>query len=252
VAVARPSRRERVRAATFEEINQIARRLLVEEGKDGVTLRAIAREMGVTAAALYRYFPSLEHLLTALASALFDELRIEMERARDDCPASEVAAALLIMARGFRQWSITHPAEFALMFATPVAGLAAGQQVDATSTSASATYAADEFARVFAAQFAEVWRQTRFAVPTDDQIATPLHSQLVACLATLGVDMPAGAMLTFLSLWFRLYGMVALEVFGKFQFALSDPEPMFEAEFAAVARELGLASAAASAPASSP
>src|SRR5215472_8388491 len=68
------SRRDRVRAATTQEIMQTARRLLAEEGPDAVTLRAIAREMGMTAPALYRYFGSHEDLIMHVIGDIFTEL----------------------------------------------------------------------------------------------------------------------------------------------------------------------------------
>ena len=77
------SRRDRVRAATVTEIKDTARRILVGEGIDGLSLRAIAREMGMTAPALYRYFPSREDLLVHLIGDLYDELSDTMEAARD-------------------------------------------------------------------------------------------------------------------------------------------------------------------------
>ena len=76
------SRRDRVRAATVTEIKDTARRILVAEGPDGLSLRAIAREMGMTAPALYRYFPSREDLIGALIADLYDELTAAIDRLR--------------------------------------------------------------------------------------------------------------------------------------------------------------------------
>jgi AcrR family transcriptional regulator len=76
------TRRERVRAATVAEIKQVARRLLVNEGPQNVTLRAIAREMGMTAPGLYRYFPSYDHLLAELVVDIYRELTDALGEAR--------------------------------------------------------------------------------------------------------------------------------------------------------------------------
>ena len=65
-----PTRRDRVRAETVREIKQTARRVLVEQGPNGLALRAVAREMGMTAPALYRYFTSREHLIEHVFAAL--------------------------------------------------------------------------------------------------------------------------------------------------------------------------------------
>src|SRR5215469_15896464 len=74
IMVQAPSRRDRVRAATTQEIIETARRLLVEQGVTAVSLRAIAREMGMTAPALYRYFDSHEELLRHVVANIFTEI----------------------------------------------------------------------------------------------------------------------------------------------------------------------------------
>ena len=76
-----PSRRDRLRAATIEEIIQTARQLLVKNGPEAVSLRAIAREMGMTAPGLYRYFGSHEELVRHVCASIFTELGEDIHRA---------------------------------------------------------------------------------------------------------------------------------------------------------------------------
>lgn len=231
------SRRERLRAATIEEIKTTARRLLVSDGPAGVSLRAIGREMGMTAAALYRYYPSLEALVTALCGDLFDECRTAMEHARDEYPPDELGRRLYAVCRAFRGWSVAHPAEFGLMFGSPLPGL-----TDTMHDTVSAEHAAGmRFASVFAELFTGVWQRAPFPTPADEELPESLRSQLATYVATIGADLPLGAAQVFLSCWIRLYGLVALEVFGHLHFAFSDVEPMFEVELVSVARMLGLA-----------
>ena len=80
------TRRDRMRAATTAEIKGTARRILVEQGPDAVSLRAIAREMGMTAPALYRYFGSREQLIRHVIGDIFTEVA-------DDIGAAIQAAA---------------------------------------------------------------------------------------------------------------------------------------------------------------
>jgi AcrR family transcriptional regulator len=88
------SRRERARADTLREIKQTARRVLVGSGPDGLALRAIAREMGMTAPGLYRYFASRDELLAAAAAWLRDEvLQLPIEIGDEGIAASFRAAA---------------------------------------------------------------------------------------------------------------------------------------------------------------
>jgi AcrR family transcriptional regulator len=233
------NRRERLRAATLDEINQSARKLLVQDGHTGVSLRAIAREMGMTAPALYRYFPSLEDLLGGLCASLYDELRESLERVRDACPADDPGGRLIEVCREFRGWSVAHPAEFGLMFGSPVPGLT--RQAGPTECTDSEPHLAGmRFAALFMALFAEIWSRAPFPVPPKEEIEPPLYSQLEAFLSGLDTGLPVSMGQVFLSCWIRLYGMVALEVFGHLHFALTDPEPMFEAELAALGKQLGI------------
>src|SRR5688572_7945802 len=77
------SRRDRLRADTVREIKETARRVLVDQGVDGLALRAVAREMGMSAPALYRYFDSREDLVEHVVADLYDELVAVLEAARD-------------------------------------------------------------------------------------------------------------------------------------------------------------------------
>jgi AcrR family transcriptional regulator len=229
------SRRERLRTATVTEIKDVARRLLVTGGPAAISLRAIAREMGLTAAALYRYFPNLDALVAALCADLYDECREHLERARDRCPPEDTSAALYAVCREFRRWSIAHPAEFGLMFASPVPDLGGEHDPESEPHAAGC-----RFALLFATLFSRLWVEGQFPVPTPDEMDPTLCAQLQAYVDELGAALPVGAAQVFVSCWIRLYGMVAMEVFGHLHFALSDPEPMFEAELAAAAAQLGV------------
>lgn len=230
-----PSRRDRVRAATTEEIKQTARRILVAGGPDAVSLRAIAREMGMTAPALYRYFASHEDLLRGVVGDIFGELAdeiyaaIEMVDAADGSMAEKVAAAC----RGFRAWALSHPAEFALVFGTPVPGI----EVEADDFCEEC---ARRFAGTFFGLFAELWDKRPFQIPAAEDIDPGLREQLTRYRDGIGSDLPLGALLTFLRCWVRLYGVVAMEVFGHLGFALDDPAPMFEITLAELATLVGL------------
>ena len=225
-----PSRRERVRAATVEEIKQIARELLVREGVAGVSLRAIARDMGMTAAALYRYFPSLESLLASLCADLYDECREAMERARDE-QLADPGARLYAVCHTFRSWSVAHPAEFNLMFASPLVGLD-DEHNHLDPATMSAHEAGGRFAQTFADLFAALWQRAPFPVTAATDLPPDLVGQLDLFVRQMGVTVPVGAAQLFLSCWIRIY--------GHLHFALTDVEPMFEAELAACARMLGI------------
>jgi AcrR family transcriptional regulator len=237
-----PSRRDRLRAATTEEIIQTARRLLVASGPDAVTLRAIAREMGMTAPGLYRYFDSHEELLRHVCANIFTELgagiREAIEAATAPAEAADPMTAKLTVkmvaaCREFRRWSLSHQAEFGLLFGIPLPGLDDGRY-DIADECALA------FAGTFFALFLELWNTVPFPVPEAADIDPGLLDQLQRYRDALGADLPVGAVLTFLRCWTVLYGAVSMEVFGHLRFALEDPAPMFEITLSDLASLVGL------------
>jgi AcrR family transcriptional regulator len=237
-----PSRRDRLRAATIEEIIQTARRLLVTNGGEAMTLRAIAREMGMTAPGLYRYFDSHEELNRHVCASIFTELGGDIHRAIEEAAvpaeaadpmAAKLTVKMVAACREFRRWSLTHKAEFGLLFGVPLPGLDDGRY-DVADECALA------FAATFFALFLELWNAVPVPVPEDADIDPGLRDQLRRYRDQLGSDLPLGAVLTFLRCWTVLYGAVAMEVFGHLNFALEDPAPMFELTLGDLATLVGL------------
>ncbi|MFG1778422.1 TetR/AcrR family transcriptional regulator [Micromonospora sp. NPDC049048] len=218
--MAAPTRRERLRKATVAEIKDGARRLLVTGGVDAISLRAIARDMGMTAPAIYRYFPSLDALVSALAGDLYDELRRCLEAARDDAGPDPVDQ-LLTMSRAFRAWSVAHPAEFGLIFGAPPPGRNA--PVD------DGEHPGARLGAVFVRPILDLWRRSPFRAPPGEL----LHRRLGGLLEPLRLshgEVPVEVAYAFLSGWTRLYGLVAMEVFHQFDWAVTDTEALFELE----------------------
>jgi AcrR family transcriptional regulator len=240
------TRRDRMRAATMEEITATARRLLVEQGPDAASLRAIAREMGMTAPGLYRYYSSREELLRHVIGTIFRELAADVRRAIEQAsphPAAEfasdsarrnhIALKMVAACREFRRWALNHRDEFALLFGVPVPGFDDGRWDIAAQC-------ALEFAGTFYTLFLELWNAIHFPVLSAADIDPVLRPQLRHFREKLGADIPDGAILVFTRCWMVLYGAVAMEVFGHLGFALDDPAPMFEFTLGDLARLVGL------------
>lgn len=229
-----PTRRDRARAQTSQEIRDAARAELVTHGRSGIQLRAVARHVGMTAPAIYRYFPSLEDLVDAVTVDLFTELTDAMVTARDARVGAPPIERLHAVSQAFRQWAIEHPAEFGLLFATPPVGFA--QQATTACEEASSA-----FGTVFAELFIELWLTSPFPVVDPESLAPGLLDELRPYWDWLtndrGVALPVGALVSFLNAWIRLYGAVAMEVFGHLQWAVPDGTPMFEQTLLELARE---------------
>ncbi len=219
------SRRDRLRAQTMAEIKDVARRQLVTAGPGGISLRAVAREVGLTAPALYRYYPSLEDLVDAVTLDMFDELIADLQAARDATPVDDVIGRLTQTSRAFRAFAISQPHEFQVMFSTPPGGL--GEEFADACQAASS-----RFGNVFAEQFRDVWTHHPFPVLKDDELAEGLADGIDEywqwLVSSFAPDIPKGAVVSFLQAWVQIYGTVALEVFGHIGWALRDGEPLFE------------------------
>ncbi|HEX9032007.1 MAG TPA: TetR/AcrR family transcriptional regulator [Streptosporangiaceae bacterium] len=264
--VAALRRRDRVRAATSQEIIQTARQLLIEEGVAAVSLRAIAREMGMTAPALYRYFGSHEELIQHVVADVFTELSDHVEAAvgaavsaakADQGPAGQPAEAggeagvragssggaaaatrptaigLIAACHAFRDWAVGHPAEFGMIFGSPLPGL----EIPPEDPLVSCGF---RFGTIFLRLVTEIWLIQPFDVPADGEIDPGLRRQLARYRAQIGADLPLGALLIFLRCWVQLYGAVSLEAFGHLRFALEDSSGMFELMLTDLAAMIGL------------
>ncbi|GAB2654062.1 TetR/AcrR family transcriptional regulator [Saccharopolyspora gloriosae] len=241
------TRRERIRAATEMEIREHARALLVTKGRDAVTLRAIARELGITAPALYRYYDSREDLLRQLGDDICTDLVTELtERVRGADPA-DFRGKLNSVCHGFRRWALAHPKEFALVFATR-----ADETSEPEGGAAHPDGSEDRFASVFMRIIGPLMVEATNLV-NHEAAPAGLHGELASNQQALahafsdeGIEMPAEALDTtavfvLLRWWVRLYGHVALEVFGRFPFTLVDSDLLYESLLDELAKEIGIA-----------
>ncbi len=229
-------RRDRLRAATTAEIKQTARRILVDQGPDAVSLRAIARDMGMTAPALYRYFNSREELIRNVCGDIFTEIADDISYAIHNAAQAsggDMTAKVVAACREFRRWSLNHEGEFAMIFGSPLAGVDDGRGDFADECG-------QRFAGTFFALFLELWQRKPFPVAAPGDIDPGLRAQVERFRAVLETDIPVGAVLTFLRCWVKLYGAVSMEIFGHLGFALDDPAPMFDITLAEMTEAVGL------------
>ncbi|MEI7848321.1 MAG: TetR/AcrR family transcriptional regulator [Chloroflexota bacterium] len=116
------TRRERVRDVTREEIITTAWKQIGEVGATGLSLRGIAREMGMTAPGLYRYYKDRDALVTALLMNAFTSFTASLEAGRDTCEASDHAGRFRALCKAYFQWAAQNPQRYTLLFGTPIQG----------------------------------------------------------------------------------------------------------------------------------
>lgn len=189
--------------------------------------------MGMTAPAIYRYFPSLDALVHELTEDLYIELREAIESARATVPADDPLTQLTVMARAFRRWSVGHPREFELIFGNPVPGV-----VEFESSCDSPHHAGARAGAPFLEALTRLWQQSPFPTPPAAVIAQKLGPYLGPYEAMCD-QLPVEVIYTYLASWTRLYGMVAMEVFGHLRWAMTTVEPLFEIELATFRAQFG-------------
>jgi AcrR family transcriptional regulator len=230
------TRRERLREATLLEIKEAAREHLRAHGPAGISLRAIARDIGMTPPALYRYYGSLDDLVAAMIKTYTDEISDTMEAARDELPPEEIGHRLVAVTRAFRRWALDHRAEYALVFESPVPG-------HTRSTADVVPAPGGRFGGIFFTLFTDLWRHAPFAVPADEDIPDGLRSQLRDLPESFGTsadDLPLGLIKSFAAAWIKLYGLVTMEVFGHVHSLVGDADALFEAELVDLGIAVGL------------
>src|SRR3569833_4354853 len=125
--------RARVRAEMTEEIKTIARRHLASDGAN-LSLRAVARDLGMVSSAIYRYFPSRDELLTALIIDAYNAVGEAVEQASASLPREQLEKRWLAICHAVRDWALERPYEYGLIYGTPVPGYKAPQDTLAPAT----------------------------------------------------------------------------------------------------------------------
>ncbi|MBN3931346.1 TetR/AcrR family transcriptional regulator [Streptomyces verrucosisporus] len=227
--------RERARAEITAAIKEEARRQLAEEGAARLSLRAVARELGMVSSALYRYFPSRDDLLTALIIDAYDAIGSTAERALAAADRDAPVARWRAVCRAVRQWALARPHEYALIYGSPVPGYSAPR-----STVAPAS-------RVGLALIVVV-RDARAAgalgEPADGACAPavpgPVTEDADRLTELLGLDLPAPVTARLIAAWAQLFGLIGFEVFGQFNQLVNAREEFFDHAVTRLAAAVGL------------
>lgn len=230
------TRRVRQRQATVAEIKALARRQLAEHGTGAVSLRAIAREMGTASSALYRYFASHDELISALCADAYNAVADAMAAARDAVPAADHARRWRAVCDAYRRWSLDNPADFALIFGTPVPGYRAPGPATGPAASRFAAVPLEVFAAAVAAGAADPARtQMPPGLP-----AGVLLQDLLGRGRLAGASHLAAIALT---AWASILGYLVAEIFGSLPQLITDPGRLWDAHLRTVMLGMGFAPA---------
>lgn len=244
-----PGIRARNRAALEEEILEAGRRHLARDGAAALSLRAIARELGMVSSALYRYVANRDDLLTMLIVAAYTSLGDAVEQAHDAIPQDDLGGRWDAIAHTLRAWALTHPHEYALVYGSPVP--------DYEAPSERTTEPGTRVQVLLVRLLADATRTGRLAEPAHDpdhgsgsarsdpaeprDLAERAVGAMVRTEFFAGSGVDATTLLTGLAAWSLVMGALSTEVFGQLgPDAVTDRDAYF-ASMVGVGRRLVLA-----------
>ncbi|MEU1091022.1 TetR/AcrR family transcriptional regulator [Streptomyces sp. NPDC005892] len=223
--------RERARTEITAAIKDEARAQLAAEGAARLSLRAVARELGMVSSALYRYFPSRDELLTALIVDAYDAIGEAAEKAARDTtvrPDTSSAAAWTAVACAVREWALAHPHEYALIHGSPVPGYVAPQDTVGP---------ASRVGLVFIGLVRDAHLHEGVTTPP---LSAALRPEAVRMAAELAPDLPPANAAALVIAWAQLFGLVSFELFGQFKGVVRDREALFRQAADGLAHSVGL------------
>src|SRR5215208_2594699 len=189
-----------------EAIKEVAWKQTAEYGASALSLRAIARELKISAPAIYNYFPDRDALVTALIIDAFTSFGDSQLEARDSIPAENLDGRLKAIGMAYRQWAHTYPQRYQLIFGTPIPGYVGPvEQIFPSSTrSIMALFSVVENFRAAG----------KLAVDSFPPVKEEYQSQYEMWERQVGEVQPISVFVAMV-IWARVHGIVSLEIQGN-------------------------------------
>jgi AcrR family transcriptional regulator len=224
----RASRRDRLRRETTEEIKSRARTQLTSEGVGALSLRAIAREMGMASSAIYRYYPSRDDLVTELCAEGYASIAVALALARDARPADDHTGRWRALCHGYRRWALDHPSDFTLIFGAPLPGYHAPEEITGPPSIAFVAVPFGVYAGAVAAGAAD---------PGHTLVGPELG--VGDLMRGMAPGYPPRLALIVLNAWASIHGYVLLECLGGLPRLAEDTHDLFESHIGTVMGGMG-------------
>jgi AcrR family transcriptional regulator len=217
----------------MSDIVRIGRQHLATDGAAALSLRAVARDLGVVSSAVYRYVKNRDELLTLLVVDGYDELGDAVDAAVAAVPADDFLGRQAAIGRAVRTWGLAEPATYALLFGSPVPGY----EAPAERTMGPGT----RVVRALVGLWAEAYAAGRMSPPVVEVTSPGLAAGFAAVREEMGLELPDGVIAAGVFGWAALFGCVSFEIFGQYgSDALGDPAALFEHHLELLAAGIGL------------
>jgi AcrR family transcriptional regulator len=225
--------RDRARVQTMRDITRIGRQHLATDGAAALSLRAVARDLGVVSSAVYRYVGSRDELLTLLVVDGYDELGDEVDAALADLPREDHRSRFLTIGRAVRGWALREPATYALLFGSPVPGYRApGERTTGPGT---------RVIRALITVWEDAWNGGQIELPAPAPASAPVAADVERLRVEFGLAAPPDLVARGVLAWAAMFGCVSFEVFGQYgPDTFTDSEALFEQQLELLALSVGL------------
>jgi AcrR family transcriptional regulator len=220
--------RARARIEVTAAIKDEARRQLAAEGAARLSLRAVARELGMVSSALYRYFPSRDDLLTALIIDAYDSVGEAAETAHEAAAGAGQLQRWIAVCEAARTWALAHPHEYALIYGSPVPGYHAPD---------STIPAASRVALVLIGIVRDALKGPGLTCPP---LPAELRPEAERMSADIAPDLPPSVAASLVVAWAQLFGLIGFELFGQFNRVVEDRDTLFRHAVGQLGRGVGL------------
>ncbi|WP_405813575.1 TetR/AcrR family transcriptional regulator [Streptomyces sp. NBC_01390] len=220
--------RARARIEVTSAIKEEARRQLAAEGAAKLSLRAVARELGMVSSALYRYFPSRDDLLTALIIDAYDSMGEAAEAAHAAVADTGPLRRWVAVCEAVRGWALENPHEYALIYGSPVPGYKAPP---------TTVPAASRVGLLLIAVVRDAHRGRGVALTP---IPAELRPEAERLAADIAPDLPPETAVALAAAWAQVYGLVGFELFGQFNRVVEDREGFYRYAVSRIAHGVGL------------
>lgn len=225
--------RELARARTIAQIVQLGREHLALHGAAALSLRAVARDLGVVSSAVYRYVESRDELLTLLLIDAYGELGDAVDAAVEPFPADDFRGRFAALAHAVREWALREPSRYSLLFGSPVPGY----QAPAERTTGPGTRVVISLMRILDAAY----RAGKLAPPDAAAVVPALAADLEAIRTELDLAVPDALLARGALAWTSVFGAISFEVFGQYGAdTFSARDELFEHHLRILAGVVGL------------
>jgi AcrR family transcriptional regulator len=232
-----PDWRQRRRLATIKEIKRAARRQIAENGAGNLSLGAVARALGMTPPALYRYFENRDALVSALIIDAYDSMGEALERATVGLQPDDYAGQFLALMRAYRRWAVEYSEDYALMYRLPTA------DVDMSQEQLRAFQGAVlRSMRAMVQVLHAAYKAGRLAIPAPYHEPPPSVRQALTWMQSALQDesIPLGVLALAFTTWLRAEGLVWQELHGHLPKAMFGTGDFYEMECRVLIERLGL------------